>query len=298
VEHRPIPDLSPALIGRRVAKMNGAGNEIVVLDLRGVGIAASGDDARAIHQRPGLAFDQLMVVADPRSPSADAYVTIFNNDGSESGACGNGARCVAYQLMRGGARPLLRMETRAGVLECRRESEFVFRVDMGPPRFGWRDIPLSEPVADTKAVALKLPPGVPATLGAASLVSMGNPHAVFFVGDAEAYDLRGVGSALETHPLFPEKANISLAQILGRDHIRLKVWERGAGPTRACGSAACATLVAAARRDFADRKARISLPGGDLTIEWRDSDDHVLMTGPVEMEFETILAPIRQGATA
>ncbi|HLH51173.1 MAG TPA: diaminopimelate epimerase [Roseiarcus sp.] len=278
--------------------MNGAGNEIVVLDLRGAGIAASGDDARAIHRRPGLAFDQLMVVADARRPGADAYVTIFNNDGSESGACGNGARCVAYQLMRGGAGPLLHLETRAGLLECRRESESVFCVDMGPPRFGWRDIPLSEPIADMRAVALKFPAGVPATLDAASLVSMGNPHAVFFVGDAEAYDLHVVGPALETHPLFPEKANISLAQVLGRDHIRLKVWERGAGATKACGSAACATLVAAARRGLADRKARISLPGGDLTIEWRSSDDHVLMTGPVELEFEATLAPREEGATA
>src|SRR5581483_9525630 len=197
-----IPVLSPALIGRRVAKMNGAGNEIVVLDLRGAGIAASGDDARAIHRRPGLAFDQLMVVADARRPDADVHVTIFNNDGSESGACGNGARCVAYQLMRGGAGPLLHMVTRAGLLECRRESEFVFCVDMGPPRFGWRDIPLSAPIADTKAVALNLPAGVPATLGPASLVSMGNPHAVFFVGDAATYDLRAVGPALETHPIF------------------------------------------------------------------------------------------------
>jgi diaminopimelate epimerase len=292
-----IPDLSPALIGRRVAKMNGAGNEIVVLDLRGAGVAASADDARAIHQRPGLAFDQLMVVADPRNSDADAYVTIFNNDGSESGACGNGARCVAYRLMQNGAQ-VLQMETKAGLLECRRESECVFRVDMGPPRLSWREIPLREAVADTNAVALDTPAGVPAALGAASVVSMGNPHAVFFVDDVGAYDIHAVGPLLERHQMFPEKANVSLAQVLGRDHIRLVVWERGAGATKACGSAACATLVAAVRRGLTDSKARISLPGGDLVIEWRAGDDHVLMTGPVELEFEAILAPDLQGAAS
>jgi diaminopimelate epimerase len=291
-----ISNLSPALIGRAVAKMNGAGNEIVVLDLRGAGIAASGEDARAIHQRSGLAFDQLMVVADPRSPGADAYVTIFNNDGSESGACGNGARCVAYRLMEGGEAKALQMETKAGLLECRRESEFVFRVDMGPPRLSWREIPLREEVADTKAVALDLPAGVPATLGPASVVSMGNPHAVFFIDKVASYDIRAIGPLLERHPIFPEKANISLAQVLGRDLVRLVVWERGVGATKACGSAACATLVAAARRGLTDRKATISLPGGDLVIEWRAGDEHVLMTGPVELEFETVLAPDLQGA--
>ncbi len=278
--------------------MNGAGNEIVVLDLRGAGISASGDDARAIHRLPGLAFDQLMVVADARRPGADAFVTIFNNDGSESGACGNGARCVAYQLMRGGPSDILQMETKAGLLECRRDSEFVFCVDMGAPRFGWRDIPLREPVADTDAVALALPAGVPSALGPAAVVSMGNPHAVFFVDDARAYDLRAIGPGLENHPMFPEKANISLAQVLGRDHIRLAVWERGAGATKACGSAACATLVAAVRKGLTERKARISLPGGDLIIEWRAGDGHVLMTGPVELEFETTLAPNIEDANA
>ena len=298
MECRTIPDLSPALIGRRVAKMNGAGNEIVVLDLRGADLSASGEDARAIHQRSGLAYDQLMVVSDPRSAGADAFLTIFNNDGSESGACGNGARCVAYRLMRGASPNILQMETKAGLLECWRESEFVFRVDMGPPRFGWREIPLRKEVADANAVALDFPPGVPAALGAASVLSMGNPHAVFFVNDVGRFDFETIGPALERHPMFPEKANISLAQMLSRDHIRLRVWERGAGATKACGSAACATLVAAARRGLSERKARISLPGGDLTIEWRDADAHVLMTGAVEMEFEATLEASPQEASA
>ena len=291
-----IFELSPELAGRRVAKMNGAGNEIVVLDLRGASIVASGEDARAINALPGLAFDQLMVVADPRRAGADVFVTIFNNDGSESGACGNGARCVAYQLMRDEHVSLLQMETKAGLLECRREGELVFRVDMGPPRLGWRDIPLREPAEDTKAVTLPPIAGVPSTLKTFSAVNMGNPHAVFWVENAAAYDLATIGPAIETHPIFPEKANISLAQILARDHVLLRVWERGAGATRACGSAACATLVAAGRAGLTERKARVSLPGGALVIEWRESDSHVLMTGPVEMEFEATLEALPQGA--
>jgi diaminopimelate epimerase len=294
-----ISAISPALAGRSVAKMNGIGNKIVVLDLRGAGVAASGTDARAIHRQPGLGFDQLMVVADPRRPDADVFVTIFNNDGSESGACGNGARCVAYRLMRESDARILHMETRAGVLECRREGEFVFSVDMGPPRFGWRDIPLRDAVEDTTVVALAPLAGVPAALVSPSFVSMGNPHAIFWVDDVGLYDLKVIGPLLENHPIFAEKANISLAQIVTTDHIRLSVWERGAGLTKACGSAACAALVAAARKGLADRKARISLPGGDLVIDWRGKDDHVLMTGPVELEFETKLrAAAQQGAPA
>jgi diaminopimelate epimerase len=278
--------------------MNGAGNEIVVLDLRGADVAASGEDARAISQKPGLAFDQLMVIRDPKTAGTNAFVTIFNNDGSESGACGNGARCVAYRMMSGVGGSTLQIETSAGVLECRRESEFVFCVDMGPPRLGWRDIPLRGPVDDTKVVPLPPIDGAPPELNSFSAVNMGNPHAVFWVSNAADYDPAVAGPVLETHPIFPEKANISFAEIVSRNHIRLRVWERGAGATKACGSAACAALVAAARAAFTERKARISLPGGDLLIEWREGDAHVLMTGPVEMEFETTLDATIQGAPA
>jgi diaminopimelate epimerase len=269
--------------------MNGAGNEIVIIDLRGADVEATGDDARAIHRDPRLAFDQLMVVTDSHRPDADAFVTIFNHDGSEAGACGNGARCVAYDLMRDGRTEVLRLETGEAILECRRRSDFVFQVDMGRPRFGWRDIPLRDPIADTLSVAIDFPEGAPASLGPASVVNMGNPHAIFWVKDIQAYDLARIGPVLETHPLFPDRANISLACIKSRDHLLLKVWERGAGLTRACGSAACAALVAASRNNLADRKARVSLPGGDLSIEWRSINDHVLMTGPVEFEFDTTL---------
>lgn len=271
----------------RAAKMNGAGNEIVVLDLRGGGDISS-EQARAIYRTPGFAFDQLMALFDPVHADTAAFMRIYNNDGSQSGACGNGTRCVAYYLTRDDDRRDLRLETQAGILDCRREGEFVFRVDMGEPRFGWRDIPLAYEVADTAKVDLTTA-AIAADLGPASLVSMGNPHAVFFVSDPAGHDLAEIGPILEYHPIFPERANISLAHVAAADHIVLRVWERGAGLTKACGSAACASVAAAARAGLSARRARVSLPGGDLTIHWREADNRVEMTGPVELEHETRL---------
>ncbi|MDH7798231.1 MULTISPECIES: diaminopimelate epimerase [unclassified Beijerinckia] len=273
------------LAHRPFLKMNGIGNEIVVLDLRGTGLAVRPQDARAIARGEGLAYDQLMVLGDPRASGADAFMTIFNNDGSESASCGNGTRCVAWALTRGSDRDRLRLETSAGQLDIRRNAERNFTVDMGPPRLGWRDIPLRDPVEDTRVVAV--PDATPEiqALGPFSAASMGNPHAIFWVRDVAAIDVAGLGPQLEHHPLFPARANISFAEVVSRDHIRLRVWERGAGITQACGSAACATLVCAARNGLTGRSATVSLPGGDLVITWRD-DDHVLMTGDVELEFE------------
>jgi diaminopimelate epimerase len=276
------------LAQRPVVKMNGLGNEIVILDLRGTSCELGVAAVKAIGRGDALAFDQLMVLRDPRSPGTDAYVQIYNSDGSESGACGNGARCVAWSLLRGRNSKALRLETAAGVLECRRQGEWSFAVDMRRPRFAWRDIPLAAPVEDTGAIELRL--GELPMLAAA--VNMGNPHAVFFVDDLDAYDLASLGPRLEHHPLFPERANISLAQVRSRGHILARVWERGAGLTRACGSAACAVLVAAVQRNIAERDAKVSLPGGDLMVAWRESDDHVVLTGPVEYEFETLLDPL------
>lgn len=277
------------LAGLRVAKMNGAGNEIVVLDLRGSQARVTPEDARAIGAAPGLHYDQLMTLHDPARFDAAAAMKIFNIDGSLSGACGNGTRCVAWELMRDGARRDLLLESDGGLLRVTRDADFSFTVDMGRPKLGWRDIPLSGDGADTARVAL-VPPvaGAPAEFSA---VSMGNPHAVFFVSDAMAVNLARVGAAIETHPLFPERVNVSFAHARARDSILLRVWERGAGATRACGTAACATAVAGARLGLTDRAATLSLPGGDLRIHWRESDDHVLMTGPVELEFETTLDP-------
>ena len=272
--------------------MNGLGNEIVVLDLRGSGLGVSPAEARAIGRGTGLAFDQLMVLYDPRSAGTDAFMKIFNIDGSEAQACGNGTRCVAWTLTRGTSRTQLALETKAARLECRRESEWSFSVDMDRPRLAWNEIPLRDPFFDTRSIELQIGPIDAPILHTPSAVNMGNPHAIFWVEEIEAYDLGKIGPLLENHPIFPERANISLAHVAGRDHIFLKVWERGAGLTRACGSAACAALVAAVRKDLADRKAKVSLPGGDLSIEWRASDDHVLMAGPVELEFEAQLDPL------
>lgn len=282
------------LDNRPILRMNGAGNEILVLDLRGLDHVLAPQEARAIAAAPGLRFDQLMALHDPRRAGDDAFMRIYNVDGSLSGACGNGTRCVAWALAQEG-KTRLSLETDAGRIETQRVAETQFTVDMGRPRFDWREIPLSRD-ADTRAVTLEPPvPGAPAHFSA---VSMGNPHAVFFVPDAAAIPLETLGAALERHPLFPERANISFAQIIARDDILLRVWERGTGATKACGSAACATLVAGARAGLTERRARVRLPGGDLHIDWR-ADDHVMMTGPVEFEFETRLtAALFEGAPA
>jgi diaminopimelate epimerase len=183
------------------------------------------------------------------------------------------------------------LETRAGLLPAERVSDEVFTVDMGAPRLAWNEIPLRDPFPDTRTIELQIGPIDAPILHTPSAVNMGNPHAIFWVEDVEAYDLERIGPLLEHHPMFPERANISLAHVLAPDHIRLRVWERGVGLTRACGSAACAVLVAAARKRLTGRRATVSLPGGDLVIHWRESDDHVLMTGPVELEHEGVFAP-------
>ena len=286
--------MSP-LAHRRFLKMNGLGNEIVVLDLRGTGAAVRPEEARAIAADPRSRFDQLMVLHDPRGPRADASLRIYNTDGSEAGACGNGTRCVAWALRedprmgRPGGRLVL--ESPGGLLAVDRVSPTVFTVDMGPPRLAWNEIPLAEPFPDTRRIELQIGPIDDPVLHSPGVVSMGNPHAVFFVDrDPAGYDLARIGPLLEAHPIFPERANISLAQVIDRGRIVLRVWERGAGLTRACGSAACAALVAAARLRLTGREAVVSLPGGDLTIAWGE-DDHVRMTGPTELEWEGTLAP-------
>ena len=279
------------LAGRPAIKMNGIGNAIVILDLRDSNYELDAQTVRAIAQAPELCFDQLMVLHAPVSSGTEAYVRIYNRDGSEAGACGNGTRCVAWYLLHDDeARDSLRVETQNGILECWREGARRFSVEMGPPKFGWQAIPLAQPVADTAAIPFPIgPAGAPLS---AAAVNMGNPHAVFFVKDLDAYDLSMLGPRLERDPLFPERANISFARVLDRDHIVVSVWERGAGLTYACGSAACAVLVAAARQGLTGRSAIVSLPGGDLTVSWRESDDQVVLAGPVEWEFETVLEPL------
>lgn len=284
----PIISSFPSpLAGRRVTRMNGVGNKILTLDLRGATILPTPAEARAIHRAAGLDFDQLMVLSDPKIAGTLAFVRIYNNDGSEAGACGNGTRCVADRLARETGAEAMTIETAAGLIACERLGPWTYRVDMGAPRLAWSEIPLAHAVEDTRRVEIPLP-GAP-DYGPASVVNMGNPHAIFWVKDVAAIPLETVGPRFETHPIFPEKANISFAEVTARNAIALRVWERGVGVTLGCGSAACATLVAAARLGLADREARIGLPGGDLTIAWREQDDHVLMTGPVEFEREIVL---------
>ncbi len=278
------------LTGRVIHRMNGAGNVILVLDMRGSPDHPTAADARAIHRAPGLSYDQMMVMGDPKAAGTAADVLIYNNDGTLAGACGNGTRCVADRLCRELSVSAIKVETEAGVIACERLGPWSYRADMGPPQLAWETIPLQYAVPDTRRVELWRDGEGPAEeLGPASVVNMGNPHAVFFVPDLERIDAADLGPRIENERIFPQKANITFAQVLGPDEVRARVWERGVGLTLACGSAACATLVAAVRLELMDRKGTVRLPGGELIIEWRGSDDHVLMTGPVEYEGAFIL---------
>ena len=280
-----------SLANHKFVKMNGIGNEIVVVDMRDSGRPISAAEARAVAAPEGAPYDQLMALYAPRTPGTDGFIRIYNNDGSEAGACGNGMRCVATLVAGEAGKSALTFETTSGILNCVKNADGTFTVDMGVPRFAWNEIPLAEEFRDTRAIELQIGPIDKPILHTPSVVSMGNPHAIFWVDDIDAYDLEKIGPLLENHPIFPERANITLAHIVSRDHIAMRTWERGAGLTRACGSAACATAVAAARLRRANRKVKMTLPGGELTIEWRESDGHVTMTGPAEFEYEGVFSP-------
>ena len=306
-------------------KMNGLGNDFVIIDARAGPLRLSAIAAGAIASRTGgVGCDQVIVLEPSRA--ADVFMRILNADGSEVSACGNASRCVAALLSPGFGRDRLTIETRAGVLDAEAGADGLVTVDMGTPRFEWNQIPLSRAFEDTRAIdlAYALPDG--RVLERPGVVNVGNPHCIFWVQDAGSYDLASFGAALEHHPLFPERANVSLAEVvegktpspqpspqgerefaggqfrrpspLGEkdrmrgdfpSRIKLRVWERGTGITRACGTAACAAAVAAARTGRTGRRASVELPGGVLFIEWREADDHILMTGPTEFEFEGAL---------
>ncbi len=265
-------------------KMNGLGNEIVVVDLRGQRRVLTAEQARAVAQSPRAHFDQMMVLHDPRTPGTDAFVRIYNTDGSLSAACGNGTRCIGWLLAAEKGRSSLRFETSAGLLDVKVDGIGSITVDMGEPRFAWNEIPLRDPFHDTRRIELQIGPMDEPILHTPSVVNVGNPHAIFWVDDVNAYDLGRFGPMLENHPLFPERANISLARVASRSAITLRTWERGAGLTKACGSAACAAAVCAARLDKTDRTVDVTLPGGVLRIEWTAAN-RILMTGPAEDEY-------------
>ena len=263
-------------------KMHGLGNDFVVLDFRRGAIPLGAAAARRLaDRRTGIGCDQVILLEPPRHPTAQVLMRIRNADGSEAEACGNATRCVADLLHRETRDPRVRIESVAGLLEAEALSDGSFAVDMGPVRTAWHEIPLAH-AADTERVDLTSGP-----LTEAVCTSIGNPHATFFVDDVDAVDLEVLGPALEHHPLFPERANIGLAEIGDRRRIRVRVWERGAGITRACGTGACAALVAAHRRGLTERRADVELDGGALDIAWR-ADGHVIMTGPATLSFEGV----------
>jgi diaminopimelate epimerase len=278
--------------GLSFIKMHGLGNDFVIIDARQAPVAITADDARAIaDRRTGVGCDQLIVLERAKANGAGAFMRIRNADGGLSAACGNAARCVAALLMEESGEDRARIETEAGVLAAQRKDGGVM-LDFGPARFEWRDIPLSV-AADTLHLPIEMGP-----LRDPAACSMGNPHATFFVDDAEAVDLEALGPALEHHEMFPERANIGIAQVIGPGEIRLRVWERGAGVTRACGTGASAAVVSGHRRGLIGREVRTILDGGSLMIEWRQSDGHVLMTGPVAVSFTATLDPSLLSAAA
>jgi diaminopimelate epimerase len=269
-------------------KMNGLGNDFAIFDARTAPLRLSGAAAAEIANREtGAGCDQVIVLEPSRA--ADIFMRIMNADGSEASACGNAARCVALLLAAELGRSTVTIETRAESLGARVGEACLVTVDMGVPRFRWDQIPLSRQFDDTAAIdfAYKLPDG--RILDRPSAVNIGNPHCIFWVEDPGSYDLEGFGPALERDPLFPERANISLAEVKGREVLKLRVWERGAGLTKACGTAACAAAAAAARTGRTGRSVAVELPGGTLAIEWSRSNDHILMTGTAELEFEGAL---------
>ena len=262
-------------------KMHGLGNDFVVFDARKQALALGTATARAVaaDRRRGIGCDQVIVIARG-SDGADAVMRIRNADGGEVESCGNAARCVAQLLMAELDRDEIRIDTLGGLLLCTDAGGGLVTVDMGAPILTWDKVPLAHP-ADTNSFALN----VDGTIHIVSAVSVGNPHCVLFVDDAEAAPVASLGPRIETHPMFPNRTNIEFVTVRDRGHLRMRVWERGVGITRACGTGTCAAAVAAHRRDLTNDKVEVELDGGVLTVELRESDGHILMTGPSSLAF-------------
>jgi len=274
----------------RFLKMHGLGNDFVVIDARMSPFSLSAAQAAAIaDRRRGIGGDQIIVLeaapGEPNGNQADVFMRIRNADGSASAACGNATRCIGGFLMDESGKSRVVIGSEAGDLFADKAPGGEVTIDFGAPRLAWHEVPLAREM-DTLHLPLSIGP-----VSDPASCSMGNPHATFFVDDVEALDIAAIGPKLEFDPLFPERANIGFGQIVARDRIRMRVWERGAGITQACGTGACAMLVNAVRRGLADRKAQLVLDGGTLTIEWRESDDHVLMTGAVAIAARGVIDP-------
>ncbi|WP_180941579.1 diaminopimelate epimerase [Sinorhizobium mexicanum] len=274
------------------ARMNGLGNKILVVDMRGRKDRVTPHAAIALNADPATEFDQIMAIHDPKAAGTDAWIDIINSDGTMAQACGNGTRCVVQALAAETGKKAFLFHTVAGLLEAKEHEDGTISVDMGSPRFGWNEIPLAEEFHDTRRIELQIGPIDDPVLHSPSVASMGNPHAIFWVDDdVWSYELDRFGPLLENHPIFPERANISIARVRSRDEMDLRTWERGAGLTLACGSAACAAAVSGARTGRTERTVTVNVPGGPLLIEWRERDDHVVMTGPAEWEWSGTVDP-------
>jgi diaminopimelate epimerase len=273
-------------MNRPFVKMNGAGNDFVVVNALETPFSPTAAQARAIADRnTGQGCDQLIAIEPPRpgGPAADAFMRVWNADGGGVETCGNALRCVGWLLMQSTGRDQVTIDTLGGPTTARRAGDHQVTVDMGEPRLDWTEIPLEEAM-DTRGIELQVGPIDAPLLHTPGAVSMGNPHVVFFTDRQDDAFVSGSGSLIEHHPLFPQGVNVGFAHVLAPDRIRLRVWERGAGLTRACGTGACAALVAAHRRGLTGRTARVEVDGGVLDIAWDATSGHVLMTGPVEIE--------------
>jgi diaminopimelate epimerase len=269
-------------MNRPFVRMNGAGNDFVVVNALETPFAPTAEQARAIADREtGQGCDQLIAI-EP-SEKADAFMRVWNADGGQVETCGNALRCVGWLLMESGGKDAVVIDTLGGPTTASRAGQHRVKVDMGQPRLDWSEVPLAEEM-DTRGIELQVGPIDAPLLHTPGAVSMGNPHVVFFTDRQDEAFVRGSGSLVEHHPLFPEGVNVGFANVLAPDRIRLRVWERGAGLTRACGTGACAALVATARRGLTGHRAVIEVDGGELEIEWDEVSNHVFMTGPVEVE--------------
>ncbi len=276
---------SPAITFR---KMNGLGNDFVVIDARERPLSISEGQARAVADRKtGLGCDQLIVME--KSTLADVRMRIWNAEGGEVESCGNASRCIADIVMDEKGSTSATIDTKGGFLVGKRAGKLMVTIDQGKPRFDWDQIPLSEKFADTRHIELQVGPIDAPLMHSPSVVNVGNPHCIFWVHDLDVVNLGRVGPMLENHPLFPERANIEMAKVVSRNHVIVNVWERGAGLTKACGTAACAVMAAGHRIKIIDAKCRVTLPGGDLMMSVDADTGHIIMTGPLEYEYEDVV---------
>jgi len=268
----------------RFLKMHGLGNDFAVFDARKASLVLDTAQVRAIaDRRRGIGCDTVVVIENDKS-GADSLMRIYNADGSEAEACGNASRCIAKLLIEETGKPVVRIGTKGGLLECRRAGDFI-TVDYGPPQLDWREIPMAQAV-DTVSFALPVDNFSDQALQNVSALATGNPHLVLFVEKAEDAPVASLGPAIERHPWFPARTNVEFVERRSENALRMRVWERGVGITEACGTGALASVVAAHRRGLTGRKVQVELDGGMLDIEWREEDDHVLMTGPASLSFE------------